>query len=142
MIPLIAYIHRNPVESGIVCEIGDYKYSSYKAYLGKRNEIIDTEFLLGLIDEEQYLQAHIKEQEDFVDYGFTTNKKKTEADVRKTIMECIGGIEPNQIKKRDNGERDKIIRQLRNVGLSIREIERETGISRGVIAIVNKRVDE
>lgn len=31
-------------------------------------------------------------------------------------------------------ERDKILRQLKNVGLSIRELERATGISRGIIA--------
>jgi len=42
----------------------------------------------------------------------------------------------------DNSDRDKILRQLRNAGLSIREIERATGISRGVIAMVNKRIDE
>jgi len=143
LLSLIAYIHRNPLESGMVYGIGDYKYSSYNAYMGKRDGIVDTEFLLGLIDKEQYLQAHIKEQEEFVDYGFGTNRKKrTEADVRRTIIDCIGGREPHQLKMLNNGERDSILKQLRNMGLSIREIERATGISRGVIAIVNKRSDE
>ena len=142
LLPLIAYIHRNPVESGMVYGIGNYKYSSYKAYLGKKDGIVDTEFLLGLIDKEQYLQAHIKEQEDFVDYGVRVNsKKRTETDVRRTIMNYIGGMEPHQLKTLNNWERNKILKQLRNVGLSIREIERATGISRGVIAIVNKKMD-
>jgi len=142
LLPLIAYIHRNPVESGLVNEIGNYKYSSYKAYLDKRDKIVDTEFLLSLIDKGQYLQEHIKEQGDFVDYVAVRNsKKRTEGDIRRTIMDCIGGIEPHQLKKLNNCERDNILRRLRNVGLSIREIERATGISRGVIAIVNRTVD-
>ena len=140
LLPLIAYIHRNPVEAGLVDKIGDYKYSSYKAYLDKRAGIVDTEFLLGVIDKEQYLQAHIKDGEEIFDYGASViSKKKTEADVRRIVMDYIGGDEPHQLKRRNNDERNEILKQLRSAGLSIREIERATGISRGVIAIVNKK---
>jgi REP element-mobilizing transposase RayT len=143
LLPLISYIHRNPVESGMVHRIEDYKYSSYKAYLDKRDELVDTRFLFGIIDIKQYLQLHVKDQEDLVEYvAGARSKKRTEGDVRRTIMDCIDGMEPHQLKKHNNGDRDKILRQLRNAGLSIREIERATGISRGVIAIVNKTVDE
>ena len=139
MLPLIAYIHRNPVESGLVNEIGNYKYSSYKAYLDKRDELVDTGFLFGIIDIKQYLQLHVKDKEGFGEYvEGARSKKRTEGDIRRIIMEHIGGMEPHQLKKRNNCERDKILRRLRNVGLSIREIERATGISRGVIAVVNK----
>ncbi|MEA5092717.1 hypothetical protein SDC9_34905 [bioreactor metagenome] len=139
LLPLISYIHRNPVESGMVYRIEDYKYSSYKAYFDKKDELVDTGFLFGIIDIKQYLQLHVKDKEGFGEYvEGARSKKRTEGDIRRIIMEHIGGMEPHQLKKRNNCERDKILRRLRNVGLSIREIERATGISRGVIAVVNK----
>jgi len=139
LLPLISYIHRNPVESGMVYRVEDYKYSSYKAYLDKRDELVDTGFLFDIIDIKQYLQLHVKDKEGFGEYvEGARSKKRTEGDIRRIIMEHIGGMEPHQLKKRNNCERDKILRRLRNVGLSIREIERATGISRGVIAVVNK----
>ena len=139
LLPLISYIHRNPVESGMVYRVEDYKYSSYKAYLDKRDELVDTGFLFDIIDIKQYLQLHLKDKEGFGEYvEGARSKKRTEGDIRRIIMEHIGGMEPHQLKKRNNCERDKILRRLRNVGLSIREIERATGISRGVIAVVNK----
>jgi putative transposase len=143
LLPLISYIHRNPVESGMVHSIENYKYISYKAYLDKRDELVDTGFLFGIIDIKQYLQLHVKDQEGLGEYiEGARSKKRTEGDIRRIIMEQIGGMEPHQLKNKNNCERDNILRRLRNVGLSIREIERATGISRGVIAIVNKRVDE
>ena len=139
LLPLISYIHRNPVESGMVYRVEDYKYSSYKAYLDKRDELVDTGFLFDIIDIKQYLQLHLKDKEGFGEYvEGARSKKRTEGDIRRIIMEHIGGMEPHQLKNRNNCERDKILRRLRNVGLSIREIERATGISRGVIAVVNK----
>ena len=139
LLPLISYIHRNPVESGMVYRVEDYKYSSYKAYLDKRDELVDTGFLFDIIDIKQYLQLHVKDKEGFGEYvEGARSKKRTEGDIRRIIMEHIGGMEPHQLKKLNNCERDNILRRLRNVGLSIREIERATGISRGVIAVVNK----
>lgn len=32
------YIHKNPLEAGLVCKISDWPYSSYADYSKKRNE--------------------------------------------------------------------------------------------------------
>ena len=48
-IPLIIYIHQNPVRAGIVEQPEDYAYSSYQEYMGSK-EIVNTEFALSLID--------------------------------------------------------------------------------------------
>ncbi len=50
-------------------------------------------------------------------------------------MKIIDGRESHEIGLLPKSERNKIIRQLReNEGFSIRQIERATGISRGIIA--------
>ncbi len=36
LLGVIRYIHNNPVKAEIVSEAGDYKWSSYKAYIGKK----------------------------------------------------------------------------------------------------------
>jgi REP element-mobilizing transposase RayT len=38
LLELIRYIHRNPVEAGIVARVGDYPWSSHHAYVGRRSE--------------------------------------------------------------------------------------------------------
>jgi len=37
---IITYIHQNPVAAGLVKKIEDYKYSSYAAYLSKKESMI------------------------------------------------------------------------------------------------------
>lgn len=140
LLPLVAYVHRNPVAAGIAERESDYKYSSYNAYLDKKDSLVDTKFLLNFIDKAQYIQAHINAQTDSADYNIrASSKKKTEEEVRKIIIDCNGGREPHKLKEVNKGERDQILRQLRGMSLSIREIERATGISRGVIATVENR---
>ena len=54
-------------------------------------------------------------------------------------MQYTGGREIHEIVSWPKIERDYVIRQLKEKeGLSIRQIERATGISRGVIAKVVK----
>jgi putative transposase len=43
-------------------------------------------------------------------------------------------IAPQTIGTMEKEERDTILSQLKNAGLSIRELERATGIARGIIA--------
>lgn len=55
-------------------------------------------------------------------------------------MKFIDRKEPNEIANFDKSERNKILKELRESGLSIRQIERATGISRGVIGRGDKIV--
>jgi putative transposase len=43
---IITYIHQNPVIAGLVKNMEDYKYSSYIAYLSKRETMINREEVL------------------------------------------------------------------------------------------------
>ena len=49
-------------------------------------------------------------------------------------MSYIHGREPHEIGSWVKAERDLLLRKLKEEGLSIRQIERVTGISRGVVA--------
>jgi len=44
---IITYIHQNPVVAGLVKNMQDYTYSSYKAYLSNKETIIDRQEMLS-----------------------------------------------------------------------------------------------
>lgn len=131
-IPLICYIHQNPIKAGIVNTADEYKFSSYREYL-HGGELTDTAFSLGLLGRSEWVRMHqITSKHDF---DVTGRKNKSEEEVRRRIMKCTGGREPHEIASWPKTERDFLIRQLKEKeGLSIRQIERATGLSRGVIA--------
>ena len=59
---LIRYVHQNPIKAGIVKNIEDYKYSSYREYLGKPR-ITDTEFVMEMIDDNEFKEFHMEMEE-------------------------------------------------------------------------------
>ena len=56
-------------------------------------------------------------------------------EVRRKIMHLANGSEPHEIGAWEKSKRDVMLKKLKAEGLSIRQIERATGISRGIIAI-------
>jgi hypothetical protein len=66
--------------------------------------------------------------------GKRKRKKLSEEEIRQKILKTTNNIAPQTIGRMEKDERDTILNQLKKVGLLIRELERATGISRGVIA--------
>jgi hypothetical protein len=63
-------------------------------------------------------------------------QRRTEEQVRSGITKVLGEIEPSALAGLDRQKRNSLLMMLRKSGFSIRQIERVTGISRGVIAKV------
>ena len=100
-------------------------------YIGKR-KIVDTNLSLEMVGEKEWIKAH----QQLIENKFEAEgrKKLSGEEIRQKILKSTNNILPQKIGAMEKGERDKILSQLKNVGLSIREIERATGISRGIIA--------
>ncbi len=130
-IPLIIYIHQNPVRAGIVEQPEDYAYSSYQEYRG-RKELVNTEFAVSLIDSADWVELHKKDVE--VSFSLSDRVKLTEMEIRQLIIKYTNGAEPIEIALWDKSKRNAMLASLRQAGLSIREIERATGVSKGIIA--------
>ena len=128
---LIIYIHQNPVRAGIVGQPEDYAYSSYQEYRG-RKELVNTEFALSLIGSADWVELHKKGVEGH--FGLSDSMKLTEMEIRQMIMQYTNGAEPIEIGLWDKSKRNAMLASLRQAGLSIREIERATGVSKGIIA--------
>lgn len=54
-IPLLRYIHQNPVKAGMIEKMEDYEYSSYREYL-YGGSLTDTVFSLTMVGREEWIR--------------------------------------------------------------------------------------
>lgn len=129
---LLRYIHQNPLKAGLVGKLEEYAFSSYREYL-QDSYLTDTEFSLSLVGRNEWIRFHqIVEVET---YDVSGKNIMSDEQIRRRILLCTGGVEPHEIAGWPRIERDALMRRLKEKeGLSIRQIERATGISRSIVA--------
>jgi hypothetical protein len=133
LLTLARYIHQNPVKGGLTSKIDSYKWSSFKEYLGK-SEICNTDFIMSIIDRDSFIKFNFEINEE--EYEISEKIQKFDDEfVKKRIKEILKGKEPTKLGEMPIDYRNRIIKQLITTEkFSIRQIERATGISRGVIS--------
>lgn len=135
LLSVIRYIHKNP-EKGGIAPMSTYGWSSYQEYLG-RPTICKTDFALDVFGgREQFLLFHeerrMEERAGCV--RIIEGGSSVEDDRRKQAEEILGDIRLADLKTLPRSNRNKHLRLLKETGLSIREIERYTGIGRNIIS--------
>ena len=126
---LIRYVHQNPIKAGIAKKCEDYSYSSFNEYV-KDKELTDTDFLLQMISLKEFIDYH-KEIEK-MNFRVTDSKKKTDEEMLLFLKKHYKIDNPKSISKLSKDDRDKILAELKR-DFPIRQIQRITGVSRGVI---------
>lgn len=125
------YILNNPRKAGI-CSAADYPWSSYKAY-GNPNSFVDTEVLTEFLGSfAQYAEYIGTDDDEKNDYVFTKRGHDDEW-AKKVIRRSLKIENGSVLKSFDQEARNEALRTLREAGLSVRQIERLTGISKSVI---------
>ena len=121
----------------VPCVPLDYEWSSYKEYLGKI-ELIDENFLFGILDSQKarakkiFIELH--KEIELENFQISDRKKLTDSQVKRKIIKVIKTNDVKSIADLPKEERNKILRILRQEEkLSIGQLERVTGISRGII---------
>ena len=131
---VVRYIHQNPLKAGMVDKLQNYEWSSYNEYI-KNNGISDKNFVLEMVSLKNFIEFHdVIESEIFT---VSDKVKKTDETIRREIIKQIK-MEPIQVGTLPKTERNAIISLLKK-SYSVRQIERITGISRGVIYNVVKK---
>ena len=138
LLTVVRYIHHNPVSAGVVRNMNDYSWSSYRDYVSGNPRFTDTDFVLSIFHTGQktavdrFIEFHaMPVTEDFSEPEVMT---RSESQIHDEIVHALGDIELHAVPSLPKAERDALLVSLRNRGLSIRQIERVTGISRGVIS--------
>lgn len=133
---VLRYIHRNPIKAGIITNLEDYKWSSYYDFIYE-NHIVDRDFVFGIFSNnvekavDNFKKYH-KEVNDDECLDINDNKILSDKEFKNIINKL--NVDLNQIDLLDKGNRDEVLRKLKNIdGSSIRQISRITGISKSVI---------
>ena len=130
LLTVFRYILQNPQKAGI-CKAGDYVWSSYRLY-DNPPDFMDLSLIHDLIGD------------------FSMYKKYIEAENNDKCLECIDNIRTDKwaineickclnvksgldIQSFDKDKKNKALKALKKRGLSIRQIERLTGITKSVI---------
>ncbi len=140
LLSLVRYIHQNPIRAGIVSKLNDYKWSSYHDYHNSTKYpavLTDTDFLLRYLSasKETAIQVFSNLHNEMVNeiYEIGYSRRLTDEEIRNTIITIIDVKEPHTIASLPKHERNSILKRLKE-NFSIRQIERATGISRGIIS--------
>ncbi|AOT71794.1 transposase [Geosporobacter ferrireducens] len=135
---VLRYILRNPVKAGIVTKVEDYLWTNYTDYIEGKYQT-DTDFALDIlnVDREQAVMKFI----EFIDKDnddkcleIKESRQITDNDAIKIIKDHCNVERGLDLQMIDVDKRNSYIKELKNeYGLSIRQIERLTGINRGII---------
>lgn len=134
LLTVVRYIHRNPIEGGL-CESLDYAWSSYQEYTGQPS-ICDITLVSSMFDNLAAFQAfHAMATDAHIEIETKPRQPAKPSNSRALrIAEHELGPEWRELLlTKDKRFRDTSICKLKACGLSIRQIERMTGIGRGII---------
>ena len=129
---VVRYIHQNPLKAGVCKSIDGYNFSSYNEYV-KKADSVDTDFCLGIIDKEQFLDFNNEYNEDVCLEIEKDNFRLTDDEAREIIFKISKCRTITQFQNLNIDKRDKCLKLLRVNGLSIRQISRLTGIGFNVV---------
>lgn len=133
----LRYIHQNPLSAGLCKDLLEYKWTSYREYITEPI-IVDTQMCLSILspDKEKAVDLFIdfmnQDNEDIFQ-EFEDNISLTDTEVLRKLND-MGIKNISELQKLDKSRRNSCIRALKMTkGISIRQISRVTGISRGII---------
>ena len=129
---VVRYIHQNPLKAGVCKSIDGYNFSSYNEYV-KKADLVDTDFCLGIIDKEQFLDFNNEYNEDVCLEIEKDNFRLTDDEAREIIFKISKCRTITQFQNLNIDKRDKCLKLLRVNGLSIRQISRLTGIGFNIV---------
>ncbi len=135
---VLRYIFQNPVKAGIVTKIEDYSWTNYIEYIEGSNKS-DMDFVLDVFDtnKERALRSfieYINQENDDKCLDMPEKRQLTDEDAKKIIKDHCHVNHALDVQKFDVNMRNQYLKDLKaGYGLSIRQIERLTGIGRGII---------
>lgn len=138
LLEAVRYVHNNPAEAG-VCAAMDYRWSSYREYLGRTScgatpegPFADTSLILDMLGGiEKFVSFHEKEAApDARRYSEPGRTRMSDDAALETARKELGSDALQTLKQLGSDERRPLLRRLHAAGLSIRQIERVTGIGR------------
>lgn len=136
---LLRYIHQNPVKAGIVERVKDYEYSSWGEFDGTVEpvfQICDTRTVLNRIpfkELEEWVNDPLDDDIQCLEIEKKVYSKPSDDQVWLQIKEQTGATNSAAFQQLADEIKRNILRELKDSGASHRQLERLTGVGRGLI---------
>ena len=136
---LLRYIHQNPVKAGIVERVKDYEYSSWGEFDGTVEpvfQICDTRTVLNRIpfkELEEWVNDPLDDDVQCLEIEKKVYSKPSDDQVWLQIKEQTGATSSAAFQQLADEIKRNILRELKDSGASHRQLERLTGVGRGLI---------
>ena len=137
LLQAIRYVHDNPENAGI-CPVAEYPWSSYREYVGPA-EIADTRLVLDMLGGAEGFVAYSQPGQRRT-YRFDRRARVPEDETGVVARLVLGELPAHEVKALPKVERDQRLLDLRDVGLSVKQIERLTGIGACTISRVTNKL--
>jgi len=124
----------NPKKAGLVKDISEYKWSSYNDYINDEG-VTDTDFALKIMSNdkmnalEEFIKFHAAQNEDKC-LEIEERIRLTDDEAEKIIKKICRIKNTLEIKNLEKEKRKTIINLLKSKGISARQLERLTVMSR------------
>ena len=131
---VLRYIHQNPIKAGLVNMVGDYPYSSYHCYMEpKGDSLVDIDFTLDMMSRKQLEEFHSEAGEEIYMDITEGSFRLTDGEAKEVIRKVSKCENVSEFQSLENKEKTTYIKKLKKEGLSIRQISRLTGVSKGIV---------
>lgn len=134
LLATVRYIHLNPLDRG-ASSPESYYWSSYREYL-RKPQLCNTSIVLDLVGgKDRFIQlCNPANERDYPVEPPGKRSRLSEVEAEQVAISYLGPNFADQLALLNRKERNACIYQLKEAGLSIRQIERLTGIGRNIIA--------
>lgn len=130
---VLRYIHQNPLKAGLCKNVNGYEYSSYNAYFEK-SDLIDSEFVFGIIKKDEFVRFNNeKASETCLDIEEKPRIKVTDEEAKRIIEKISKCKTVADFQNISIAMREKHIKKFYEKGISIRQIARLCGVSKGMV---------
>ena len=140
LLMVLRYIHRNPVKAGICSEAGEYDWSSCRYYLDcawarepSAGDFIDTSLIAGMMGRAEFEAYTAADNDDTCMDIDGADRRLTDPEARELIRKVTGLSSPQGMQFLADEKRDRFLAELNERGIALRQLERLTGVSYGVI---------
>ena len=131
---VLRYIHQNPVKAGLCESVAEYEESSYNEYINlKSGQLTDADFALSIIGKTQFIEFNNQQNDDKCLEVDENSFRLTDEEAKKIIFNVSNCKNTAEFQRLELKQRDQFIKELKEEGLSFRQISRLTGLSFGLV---------
>ncbi len=135
---VLRYIHQNPVKAKLCSKVEDYPFSSFAEYLHE-STLVDTEFALSMIDRIEFVRFNNTPNSDVcMEYVLPARRAVTDTQAQGVIEKLSHCKSITEFQRLDESKKERLLKKIYAQGVSIRQLSRLTGTTKGKIEKILK----